>query len=56
MVDRTETTEKTVQSRVSGEPLDRKVWIKPRLEVASLSDTEATPPTSPGADGAASIS
>jgi hypothetical protein len=55
MVDRTETTEKTVQSRVSVEPLDRKVWIKPRLESRDLTETAATPPT-PGADGSASIS
>jgi hypothetical protein len=56
MVDRTETTEKTVQSRVSVEPLDRKVWIKPRLETVRLSDTEATAPSLPGADGAGSVS
>lgn len=55
MVDRTETTEQTVQSRVSFEPLDRKVWIKPRLELCDLVETAATPGT-PGTDGSASIS
>ncbi len=40
MVDQKETVERTVETEAGLDQAARKVWIKPRLEVADLYETE----------------
>jgi hypothetical protein len=55
VVDPKETVTRAGLSVAGASPPERKVWIKPRLETAWLSDAEATPGP-PGTDGSGSIS
>ena len=41
MVDRKESQEQAVQEPIGLEPVSRKVWIKPQLNVAGLYETES---------------